>query len=292
MACDVSEKKLEECKKIYGIPNKKLINDYKTVINSSNIDAVHICTPNETHYNICKEALLSGKHVLIEKPMTTDAKQAYELVDLATSENLVLQVGLIYRFNNALKKIKELIQQKYFGNIFYVKLRWTTLMPSPINRDIIFDLVPHPLDILNYLFEKWPTKITCKAKSYRRKELEEVAYIIAEFNENLMANIEVSWLQPEKIREISIIGSARCATVDCLNQVIQIYENEENKAFTLENEANNTIKTELNHFIDCIQNKQKSSNSGLIGAINVGMLEYIKKSLHEGRTIEVPKIEK
>jgi len=282
MVCDLDDKNLDYCRDAYNIFEEKLTRSYQDVINSSNVNAVHICTPNETHYKICKEALQSGKHVLLEKPMTLASKQAFELVNIATSKNLILQAGHIFRFNNALKKIRKLIQQNYFGDIYYLKLQWTNLISPPPNRDIIFDLAPHPIDIVHLLFSQWPTKVTCKAGAYRRKEPEEVAYILTELNRNTMIHIELSWLQPGRTRELTVVGSKRCATVDCLNQTIQIHENNSNKTYDLEVQRNNTIETEITHFVNCVSHQQqRSMNSGLIGAKNVEVLEHIRKSLEE-----------
>jgi len=104
------------------------------------VDGIHICTPNSTHYEIAKKALESGVHVLVEKPMTTDHNQAYELTELAVSENLILQVGHIYRFANAIKKIRELYENNYFGTVYYFNLTWTHLMPCMEEVDILWDL--------------------------------------------------------------------------------------------------------------------------------------------------------
>lgn len=281
MVCDLEDKNLDYCRDAYNISEEKLTRSYQDVINSSNVDAVHICTPNETHYKICKEALQSGKHVLLEKPMTLTSKQAFELVNFAKSKKIILQTGHIFRFNNALKKIKKLIQQNYFGDIYYLKLQWTTLMSPPPDRDVIFDLAPHPIDIVHFLLNQWPTKVTCKARAYRRKKPEEVAYISAELNRNIIIHIELSWLQPKKTRELTVVGSKQCATVDCLNQTIQIHENNSNKTHYLEVQRNNTIETEITHFINCISHQQRSINSGSIGAKNVEILEHIRKSLEE-----------
>ena len=226
--CDVLDRNLAYCIRVCNLPKENVTKDFRKVLNSPHIHAVHICTPNETHYQIGKEALEAGKHVLLEKPMTLNSKQAYDLVEMAASKNLTLQVGNIFRFNNALKKTRELLAKNFFGETYYLKLQWTTLMLSPPNRDIIFDLAPHPIDILHYLLNEWPTKVICKAKAYRREMPEEIAYIIAEFEESTVAHIELSWLLPGKMRKAILIGSERCGTIDCLNQIVKVHENEDN----------------------------------------------------------------
>ena len=287
LVCDLQDQNLKCCNETFHIPKKKLIMDYKQVIGSSDVDAVHICTPNETHYEICKEALSADKHVLLEKPMALDAKRAWELVGIAESRDLCLQVGHIFRFNNALKMMRNLIAQDYLGELYYLKLQWTTLTSSPLNRDIIFDLGPHPVDILNFLLKKWPIKVDCKARVYRRKLLEELAYITMEFDGKLLAHVELSWLQPGKVRQVTIIGGERSASVDCINQSIQIYENGDGDRFNLDVTRNNTIFDEISHFVESIRGNEKSNNPGLVGAKSVAVLNWAKRSLAEGRTVEI-----
>jgi len=279
---------------LYDLDQSKLV-PFKEVVNTCsrfddfiyNVDAIHICTPNETHYQICKRVLEAGKHVLLEKPMAIDSRQAYELVEIAKSRDLILNVGHIYRFNNALKKVQNMIAKGFFGDIYCLGLQWTTLMSPPRNRDIIFDLAPHPIDIVNYLVNQWPMAITCRAKAYRRERLEDVAYIVAELEGKVLVPIEMSWLQPPKVRKTDIIASKRCAHIDCLNQTIQICENEKNMVYNVDVQRNNTIESELIHFVECIRYNKESINGGLVGAKNVEVLEYARKSLEKERTIRI-----
>ena len=287
--CDLSKENLQFCNENYSIPY--LCSSLEEILSSPEIDAVNICTPSETHFKISKAALEAGKHVLVEKPMSLTSREAYELYDLAKAKGLVISVGHIYRFNNALKKVRDLIKDGYFGDIYYLKLQWTTLCPSPEGRDIITDLAPHPFDIINYLLQDWPSKLSCKAKTYRRKELEEVAYCIAEFDNGVMAHIELSWLLPGKIREVKVMGSKRCAKIDCLRQVIEAVENGD--FYDIPVKRNNTIKDELEHFIACIGNgksgnpKCTNRNGGLIGANVVRLLETARRSIETERTESV-----
>jgi len=289
MVCDTRDERLSYCEKVLGISSERLSNDYTKLIASQDVDAVHICTPNDTHYRICKEALRAGKHVLLEKPMTLKAAQAYELVDIAERSAVCLQVGHIFRFTNVLKKVRELIKQGFFGEIYYLKIQWTTLMnPSP-KRDIIFDLGPHPIDISNFILGLWPKKVNCKARPYRRKRQEEIAYLIMEFDGKLLVHVELSWLQPGKTRKLTIVGSKRCATIDCLGQTIEVYENGDGAMYEIGVEKNNTILTEINHFVESILGNERSNNPGPVGAKNVEILEYAKKSLLEEKTKRIPR---
>jgi UDP-N-acetylglucosamine 3-dehydrogenase len=284
--CDVFEDNLEFCKEKFGVsylaksPHELLLNP--------EIDAVHICTPSVTHYDICKEALNQGKHVTLEKPMTLNSNEAIKLVDLALEKELVLSVGHIFRFDAAVMKAKALIESGWFGNPYWMKLTWTALMPPMPSRDIITDLAPHPFDILNFLTNEWPTKVTCVAKAHRQGQQEETAHITSEFKNNMLAHIEVSWLHPEKVREVQIMASKAFAKIDCGTQKISAYENEQ--FFDIPVERSNTINLELSNFVHCIREGCTSNesflnkNNGLVGANVVRLLEFSRKSIENGRT--------
>jgi UDP-N-acetylglucosamine 3-dehydrogenase len=285
--CDLKTENLNYFKDILSVHSDRLSEDYEAVLKSPDVDAVHICTPTETHYKFGLQALRECKNVLMEKPMALSPEEAWHLCKVAESTNRCLQVGHIYRFNNALKKMRELIDQKYFGDLYYLKMQWTTWMPSPLGRDIIFDLAPHPVDIMHFLLHKWPIKVTCSANSYRRVSLEEVAYFNMDFGAKLMAQVELSWLQPGKVRELNIIGSGRSAIVDCLDQKIRIYEDNIGGNFSLHVPVNNTIFDEVSHFVKSIRDKNNHKNPGPVGAGNVSVLESLKKSFEQEKTIRV-----
>lgn len=284
--CDLKDDNLIFCKNNLHVKKEKLSSDYNEIL-SDGIDAVHICTPNDTHHKFCLAALEAGKNVLLEKPMALNAKDAWELCRIAENNHLCLQVGHIYRFNNAIQKMRSLIQKNYFGNLYYLKMQWTTLMPSPLGRDIIFDLGPHPIDIMHYLLQEWPSKVSCSARAFRRKTLEEVAYISMKFRDNILAHIELSWLQPGKMRELNIIGEKRSALVDCLNQTVRIYDTNGSSGQSCDVTQNNTIFDEVNHFVNSIYDKNNHKNPGPVGACNVMILESLKKSIAEERTVKV-----
>lgn len=284
--CDIQEENLLNCSEFFHSPSC-LLKSFDELLALDQIDAIHICTPNETHYEFCKKALMAGKHVLLEKPMTLNSREAFELYDLAKKEGLTLQVGYIFRFNNALSEVRKLIREKFFGDLYYLRLQWTTLMLPTPKRDIIFDLGPHPIDIINYLLDTWPSKVTCKARAYTRNSLPETMYATVELDKLVIANIELSWLQPGKERRVDVIGSERCATIDCLNQSVLIFQNHGRKDYRIDIQRNNTILTEVKHFIDRITEDVKSVNSGLVGPMNVLVLENFRKSIAENKTIKI-----
>lgn len=291
---DLKEDNLNYCNEVLKIPKENLTLDYMDMINSEDIDAIHICTKNGSHYNIGRQVLDSKKHVLIEKPMTMNSREALELRNIAASESLVLKVGHIYRFNNAIGKLGKLTGEGYFGEIYCMNFQWVSLIESPSNTDIIYDLAPHPVDISNDLLDRWPTRVQCKAKPYRRESLEEHAFITMEYEDNLMVHIELSWLSPWKTRQITIVGSDRCARIDSLNQTIEIHENSDNRAFSLDVIRNNTIYDEVKNFVETIRAAHLMGamscsflNDAPNGLNNVTVLEHLRTSLEQDRTVRI-----
>lgn len=250
------------------------------VFDDDQISAVHVATPAPTHYTVAKKALHAGKSVLLEKPMTFHAQECYELVGLAKSEDLVLDVGHIFRYNRALQLATQMLKTREVGKIFYVRIQWTD-QDFFEDRDIIFDLGPHPVDILNQLLGTWPTEVSGVGRAYRNsKTANEVAYIFGEFPNDIFAHIELSWLHPTKVREVSIVGSEGSLIIDCLTQKIakHVLDIDYNIPVT----PNNTIATEIEHFIDRIE--RADTTISLTGPKTVEILEAVQASLWQKKT--------
>ena len=281
---DLADKNLDHCKERYGIPN--LTHDYRDVLAMESIDAVHICLPNSLHFPACKEALENGKHVLVEKPITLTSAEGKELVKLAEDKNLTLSVGHIYRFNNALAEVKRLWSENFFGRVFLLNFTWTNLEPVFTDRDVIVDLAPHYFDMVNFLFDAWPEKITCTAMPYRQKGLEEAAYIACQMPSGAIAHAHLNWLGPKKVRQLEVVGENRSCIIDAVGQVVTVYES--GYTYQLGIQRNNTIRDELLHFIKSIGDPStETRNSGTIGVKTVEMIEKTKESLRSGATAKV-----
>lgn len=278
---DLRKENLGFCKDKYKVPN--VSEDYHDVL-LSDVDAVSICTLNETHFDICRDALESGKHVLVEKPLTMNSKEAYTLVDIAKKADRLLAVGHIFRFDNSLIEAKKYMKKNFYDNIFYLRLQWTDFVYPEQVKEIIFDMMPHAFDVMNFLLESWPNKITCFAEGFRKKELEDTAHIICEFPNHILTHTETSWTLPEKTRQIDVVGRNHCLKIDCLSQKVRIFYEGKTKGELLV-QPNNTIHDELVHFLDAIEKGSFLSNDGETGARVVELLEKSRKSLEKGKTI-------
>ena len=273
---DIMKKECKDC---------EFVENYSSLY--AKVDGVHICTPNHIHYEAARDFLDHGINVLVEKPMTLKFSEARRLAYKAYNKNIVLAVGHIFRFNNAVRKLKKFYENGDLGKLYYAKLQWSTLMNAPPDRDIIYDLAPHPLDILNFITNDWPKKVSVIGRAYRREDYEEVAYINAEYENSLIVNIEVSWIYPEKVRRMELMSSQKFVKLEAVKQKMNIFDIEKREWEEVKIKPNNTIRDEVYHFIKAIENRTTPINDGFNAAENVRVLEACVKSMKEGRTVEM-----
>jgi predicted dehydrogenase len=274
---DVSTERLSFLKNQLSPLNLTLETDYSRILEDPEITGVHIATSNETHYEIASKAIAAGKHVLLEKPMSLNYGEAFRLARTAEKQASVLLIGHIFRFNNAVNKIKELYEKGNISKPLYVQMTWSALLPPPSGREIIFDLAPHPIDILNHIFEEWPIQVYVKAVSCCRKKvgLEEVAFATFVYPDNMPVTVSLTWLHhAPRIRELTFTNKNSTTIVDVAEQKIAMYE--EGHAQLIPVSPNNTIEAEINHFIDAIKNSDPPINSALTGAMNVTVLQAMR----------------
>ncbi len=286
---DSSPQSLAQCQQEFG-PSIDFRLDYDELALDPSLSGVHVSTPNGTHFDIASKFLRLGKNVLVEKPLTLRTSESYELVRLAAENHCVLCVGHIHRFNNGVRELRRVLTEGKIGEPYYVDFRWTGYMNPQLQREVITDLAPHPFDICNYVLDAWPEKISCKGRGYRTKQNEEVAFITAEHRGGLMAHIEVSWLDSDKRRDVTVIGSNGMAHLDCLTQKLFVEGPDGRREVPVV--PSNTLASEIVHFADCIKKNRESApfanhSDGMLGARVVSLLEASRESLYQERTIQV-----
>ncbi len=282
---DLVDANLDFCSRNYGVKTTK---NYRDLLFDDDIAAVSVCTPNNTHYPIAKEFLEAHKNVLVEKPLAMTIDEGHQLIDIAKDNHVILSVGHIFRFNNAITKIKNLVEDYEFGDIRLMKLKWTNIEPLFKDRDVIFDLAPHPFDIINYIFKRNPDEVSCIGNAYRRSKAKgaEAVFINCRLDETII-NIELSWLTPPKTRSLVIVGSKKSALVDCTSQTISIVEND-NRSHKLEVIQNNTLRDELSTFLNCITSgSEQNISNGYVGLDILKMIEVCNDSLKEKRVLRL-----
>ncbi len=242
--------------KEYGVA---FFQDYTQLL--THVDAVTVTTPTDTHYNIVRECLKKGKHVLVEKPIAPTFAQGKELVALAQKNNCLLSVGYLFRFNNAIAKVKELL--KHVGEVQYITCRYIHSTKSPRkDSGAILNLAVHPLDIINFITGKKPQSVTAKKKNLLSDKLEDSAMLLLDYKD-FFATIEVSCTHPEKKRDMWIIAEKEKLYVDYFSQtvtrypLIVTYETVERGDLIQESIVpNEPLKDELEYFVNLVEKVQ------------------------------------
>ncbi len=209
--CDFSSENLDKAKRRF--PSIITTTKIDRVLNDPKIKAIIIATPTKTHFPIAEKALKKGKDVLIEKPMTLTVDEAKLLVDLAKKNKRILMVDHTFLFNNAVLKIKELIDKKKLGKILYIDSVRINLGRFQPDVNVIFDLAAHDFSIINFLLNSKPKSLTATGKTHYNKQ-ESIAYVTANYPKNILAHIHVSWLSPLKIRRMFVIGTKKMIVYD------------------------------------------------------------------------------
>jgi len=207
-------------------PGAKLTADYNEVLRNAEIEAVAIATPVATHVSLARAALEAGKHVLIEKPLAGNVREAELLVQRAREVGRTLMVDHTYIYSPAVRKIKELVDKGEFGEIFYVDSVRINLGLFQNDVNVLWDLAPHDLSIVDYLLGRLPRSLAAMGVSHTSSDLEDVAYLNLDFGNSLMATFHVNWLSPVKLRHTIIGGSKRSLVYNDLNpaEPIKVYD--------------------------------------------------------------------
>lgn len=265
---DIKKKKLAEERGI------EFFEDYTKLLEK--VDAVTVATPTDLHYEVVTDCLNAGKHVLVEKPIATTSKQSKKLTDLANSKNLILSVGYLFRFNNSIKRVRELVKE--IGEIQYITCRYIhSTKPPRRDSGAILNLGIHPMDILNFITDKRPVKVFAKKKNLLSEQFEDSAVIMFDYG-NFFATIEVSCTHPEKKRDMWIISEKEKIYVDYFNQKIVRYpltvtyeKIEREESFEESISINEPLKDELTYFVKLIKEKGKKE---ILDEENIGKEEY------------------
>ena len=210
--CESHAGNAARCAKLY--PNLQVIPDYHTVINDASIEAVVLATPVDTHYDLAKSALEAGKHVLVEKPMTSDAGQARELMDLATAKGLTLMVDHTFLYTGAVRHMKQLVSDGTVGNIQYIDSTRINLGLFQRDVNVLWDLAPHDISICQHLIGKKPISVQAVGISHTGSDLENIAYLTLKYEGNVIAHFNCSWVSPVKIRQMLIGGDNKMILFD------------------------------------------------------------------------------
>lgn len=242
------------------------------------VDALHVATSNTSHFPIAKTALRQEKDVLVEKPLTTDKENAFDLVQLASEKGCILQTGHIFRFADVVREIKERYEEGYFGQLQHATLRWTHDFEPTGGEEVTWDLLPHPIDILNFVTSEWPSDIHGVANVDTKKGNRTAAHLAFSLGQ-AKGMIQVSWLDKHRRRSLEIAGTRRSVKVECVEQEIKVIDGESTE--TVDFEANNTLRAEAENFVTASDTGKNTFNSAMVGARTVDVIEQVNEQLDD-----------
>jgi predicted dehydrogenase len=298
---DRDTKRLEQVRARF--PHVQLAADAAGAFADPKVDAVVISTPTSTHHALVKAALAAGKHVLVEKPIATDSHQGAELVTLAEQAKRILMVGHLFLFNAGVRKVKQAIDAGDVGRVYYVSMVRTNLGPIRMDVNAAWDLASHDVSIANYWLGGEPVTVSAVGGSWINRGIEDAVFATLRYPNDVLVNLHVSWLNPRKSRDITVVGERKMITLDDmnLNEPVRVYDkfvtDDRTQAPFIDNFASfrasvregdvtipkvalgEPLRTECDHFIECVaQNKHPLTDGKMANAV-VRALEALTRSV-------------
>jgi predicted dehydrogenase len=297
--CDASEERLKHMRSLY--PDVEGVKDFDGLLNGAGLDAVIVATPVRHHYSLAKASLLAGKHTFIEKPMASSSAECEELIQIARSNGLVLMVGHTFLYSAPVQKITEIVQAGDIGEIRYINSRRLNLGLFQKDINVAWDLAPHDISIILHVLGEKPETVNCQGNAHVTPGVEDVTNISLSFRHKRFATIQSSWLEPRKVREMTIVGTRRMIVYDDLQtgEKIRIYDVRVERPPHYDTFADfhysyhygdsyiphirqeEPLKTECQHFLDCIESGAEPLTGGDAGLELVQILEAASKSLKQ-----------
>ena len=301
LCCDLDQGRADAMQRQF--PGLGISNDPDRVFADKSIAAVAIATPVHTHHALAKAALLAGKDVLLEKPMTASAAEAEDLIAVAERMQRVLMVDHTFLFSPSVRKVKDLVDDGQLGTLLYVDSVRINLGVFHHDVDVIWDLAPHDLSIVDYIVGRPPRSLSVLGGSHTGNGLANVAYLSLDYGDGLIANFHVNWLSPVKVRHTMLGGSLRSLIYNDLDSIekVKVYDSGITvNADELEGRRRNLIECRTGdvwsphvdggeplrnvaaHFLDCVSTRRKPLTDGAAGLRVVRLLEAASQSLRAG----------
>ncbi|HLH23178.1 MAG TPA: Gfo/Idh/MocA family oxidoreductase [Chloroflexota bacterium] len=302
--CDLDRTRLQEVGEQY--PDVQLTTDYAAML-AGEVDAVAIATPVNTHYQLVKQALLAGKHAIVEKPLTANLRQAAELVALAEERNLMLMVGHTFLFEPAVEALRDLTRRGELGDIWHITTRRLNLGLFRPDVNVLWDLAPHDISILLEVLGTKPTAVSARGAAHVQPGIQDVAYVELRFPGDVMAHVHVSWLDPGKVRRMTVVGSQKMAVYDdtepekllVYDRAVVPIETDEDEgapdllyrfgdATSIPLPAAEPLRRQCAYFVECVRTGARPRKYGREGMAIVRILEQADHSMqHHGHRAEL-----
>jgi len=297
MMSDLSEQRLAHLKALY--PEVEGVTDFRHLLNGSGLDAIVVATAVNCHFLLAKASLTAGKHTFIEKPMALSSAECEELIDIAQRNGLVLMVGHTFLYSPAVRKIKEIVELGDIGEIRYICARRLNLGLFQKDINVAWDLAPHDISIALYIMGEMPVMVNCRGSAHVTPGIEDVTSMCLTFPKQRTAIIHSSWLDPRKVREMTIVGSRRMIVYDDVTPLEKIrifdarverpphydtfaefhYAYHYGDMYAPYIKQEEPLKSECQHFLDCIRDGTEPLTDGQQGLDLVRILEASSESL-------------
>lgn len=294
-ACDSDAKLIAERKEKF--PDVNYTQSFKDILDNPEITAVGIATPAATHYDLVKKALLAGKDVFVEKPLSLTAEEGRELAELADRTGRVLMVGHILQYHPAVLKLKEMISSGELGKIQYVYSNRLNIGKLRTEENILWSFAPHDISVILMLLDDEPHSVSAFGEDFLSKGIYDTTLTTLEFNNGVKGHVFVSWLHPSKEQKLVVVGSNAMAIFDDVTQEklfiyphriewkdgkVPIAHKAEYKAVALAKD-DEPLKKELSHFVECVQTRKRPRTDGFEGLRVLKVLEAAEESLRKSR---------
>jgi predicted dehydrogenase len=301
---DLDEQRLAQAQRLY--PGVQTTTDYHQLISDKSVDAVVIATPVATHFDLASQALQAGKHVLITKPLASNSQQAEQLIEQSTRLNRVLMIDHTFIYTGAVSKIRELVQDGKLGDIYYYDSVRINLGLFQHDVNVIWDLAVHDLSIMDYILSSKPHSVSATGMSHVNDQPENVAFLTLFFENSLIAHIHVNWLAPVKLRRTLISGSKNMVVYDDLelSEKVKVYDKGVDLAADRKSiyemlvgyrsgdmtapqlDRTEALRTEVSHFIHCIETGETPLSHAESGLRIVRILEAATRSMQNQGALE------
>jgi predicted dehydrogenase len=294
--CDLDEKKMRQLQA--QLPGTAITTRFDDLLEDADLQGIVIATPAPSHYPLCKAALLAGKDVYVEKPFTLVVEEAEELTRLAADKRRVLMVGHLLEYHPVVNRLKKMIQAQELGDVYYIYNQRVNLGTVRGDENALWNFAPHDISSILYLLGEEPTDVSARGQSYLQNGIEDVVFLTLNFAGRRMAHVHVSWLDPHKIRKMTIVGSKKMAVFDDVEgtEKLRIYDKGVNTGADYNSFAEyitlrfgditiphlkvgEPLQVESAHFLECVRDRKKPLSDGWDGLRVIKVLDAAQRSL-------------
>jgi len=298
--CDLDSNRLKTVSRRFQI--ERVTDDYRHILETSDIDGVVIATPAATHYQIAREAIQAGKHILVEKPLAMTSAECKELVELAERQGVILMTGHTFLYNAAVRWLKDYLDSGHLGDIFYIYSQRLNL--GRVRQDVsaLWNFAPHDISIILYLLGTRPYQVNARGLTYLQEGIADIVFMTLDFENGASAHVHISWLDPNKVRKMTVVGSEKMVIYDDVSaNKIQIFDKGVDRVGTKLSEfegfgefqlmlrsgdlhvpalkIKEPLSLEAAHFVECIETGSNPLSDGKDGYWVVKIMEAADASI-------------